>query len=160
MLDDEIIELTYVYIILWHLSRRMTKSTKWQVRPAKTQSSLFAVAWRNLVSLADAQADLSRCWAQRSFCWFCHAQAHFFSLRSWSWMTCILSFVTNAPINGFQRRVAALPQGIRQFRIVFQWLHWITPTKTYVVTFPSPPPQSRADMTIIWTGRFPHRYGC
>ena len=24
-----------------------------------------------------AQADLSLCWAHRSFCWFCHAAAHF-----------------------------------------------------------------------------------
>ena len=25
---------------------------------------------------ADVQADVSLCWAHRSFCWFCHALAH------------------------------------------------------------------------------------
>ena len=29
------------------------------------------------LDLADAQADLSLRWAHRSFCWFCHAVAHF-----------------------------------------------------------------------------------
>ena len=51
------------------------------------QSSL--PSWRKLGSLgtpwalsedwsdwADAQADLSLCWAHRSICWFCHAAAH------------------------------------------------------------------------------------
>ena len=49
-------------------------------------------AWRNLCSLAkhrapiedwsdwvDAQADLSLRWAHKSFCWFCHVGADFFS---------------------------------------------------------------------------------
>ena len=41
----------------WYImNRRMTKPTKWHVRPAKTQISLIIVftarAWRNLVSLA------------------------------------------------------------------------------------------------------------
>ena len=29
---------------------------------------------------ADSQADLSLCWAHRSFCWFCHGAAHFMSV--------------------------------------------------------------------------------
>ena len=33
----------------------------------------------------DAQADLSHCWAHRSFCWFCHAQTHI----------CIAPFICN-----------------------------------------------------------------
>ena len=28
---------------------------------------------KTLIRLADAQADLSLCWAQMSFCWFSHA---------------------------------------------------------------------------------------
>ena len=32
---------------------------------------------RLLSNWADAQADLSLRWAQRSFCWFCHAAANF-----------------------------------------------------------------------------------
>ena len=43
-----------------------------------------ASSWRSIGSLAthkvhseDAQADLSLHWAHRSFCWFCHAVAHF-----------------------------------------------------------------------------------
>ena len=31
---------------------------------------------------AGAQADLSLCWAHRSFCWFCHVQAHIIILMS------------------------------------------------------------------------------
>ena len=80
------------------MSRRMTKPTKWFVLPAMSQISLgfrpvwsvFAVrlkkhwvfsyplsAQRRLWSdLADAKTDLSLCWAHRSFCWFCRAQAH------------------------------------------------------------------------------------
>ena len=73
-------------------------TTKWHVRPAKTQISLgirpvwsvLAVrmkkqwvlcyplsALRRLGSdWADAQADPSLRWAQRSFCWFCREAAH------------------------------------------------------------------------------------
>ena len=31
----------------------------------------------DLSDWADAQADLSLRWTQRSFCWFCHEAAHF-----------------------------------------------------------------------------------
>ena len=79
------------------MSRVMLKSTKWTVRPVKTQISLgicpvwsvFAVRmkhwvlgypkstqWRVWSDRADAQADLSLRWAQRSFCWFGHEAAH------------------------------------------------------------------------------------
>ena len=82
------------------MSRLMTKPTKWHVRPAKTQISLgirqvwsesLLSAWRKLGSLAthwahsedwsdwaDAQADLSLRWVQRSFCWFCHEAAQMY----------------------------------------------------------------------------------
>ena len=68
-----------------HLSRLVTKPTKWPLRPVKTQISLrihpvrsetSLSAWRNIGSLAthwghckdcsdwvDAQADLNLCWA-------------------------------------------------------------------------------------------------
>ena len=83
------------------LSHSMTKPTKWPVQPTKTKISLgvrpvwvwsesLLSAWRNLGSLATnwahseewsdwvgAQADQSLHWAHRSFCWFCHAAAHF-----------------------------------------------------------------------------------
>ena len=38
--------------------------------PLSTQRGLWS-EWMN------AQADLSLCWAYLSFCWFCHAVAHF-----------------------------------------------------------------------------------
>ena len=65
------------------MSHRMTKPTKWPVRQRRLrsawasaqsdQSSLFA--WRWTGSLADAQANLSLCWAHMPFWWFCHATA-------------------------------------------------------------------------------------
>ena len=51
-----------------HMSQRMTKPTKWHVRPAKTQISLAI--------RADAQADQRLHWAHMPFGWFCHALAH------------------------------------------------------------------------------------
>ena len=91
----------YVCLAPAHLSRLMTKPTKWHVRPAKTQIGLgirpvslirvFAVrmmkAWtlsyplgaqRRLWShWADAQTDLSLRWANMQFSWFCHDAALF-----------------------------------------------------------------------------------
>ena len=89
----------------WKLSHGMTKPTKWSVRPVKTQISLGIPpslirvstvrlkqnwvlsyplsAQRRLWSdWSDAQADLSLRWAQKSFCWFCHAVAQ--NASSWS----------------------------------------------------------------------------
>ena len=76
----------------------MTKSTKWHVRPAKTQISQgirrvwsepsLCAQWvakdprflradsGDWSDWADAQADLSLCWAHMSFCWVCHEVAH------------------------------------------------------------------------------------
>ena len=74
-----------------NMSRLMTKSTKWYVRPAKTQISLvirlvrsessLSAAWilsyplsaprRLWLDWADVQADLSLRWAHMEFCWFC-----------------------------------------------------------------------------------------
>ena len=78
-----------------YISRLMTKPTKWPERRAKIQISLgirpvFAVSsigsqgpklslceqQRLWSDWADAQADLSLCWAHRAFCWFCHEAAH------------------------------------------------------------------------------------
>ena len=82
-----------------HLSRLVTKPTKWSVCPAKTQISLGIHpvwsessqcteegSWGANVSScrqqrlwsdwSDAQADLSFCWAHMSFCWLCHEAAH------------------------------------------------------------------------------------
>ena len=80
--------------LIWkrNMSRRMTKLTKWPVRPAKTQISLgirplwsesSLSAWRNIGPLTTYwvhsgnsdqswQADLSLCWAHIIF-WFCVA---------------------------------------------------------------------------------------
>ena len=85
-----------------NMSCRMTKLTKWHVRPLKTQISRSILpvwsqsslsAWRKLGSLAthwahsedwsdwmDAQADLSLCWAHMSVCWLCQKAAHMFFL--------------------------------------------------------------------------------
>ena len=84
-----------------HMSHSRTKPTKWPVRPAKTQISqgihpVWSESSMSVLRIAkdlwllhadsedsdqtgriDAQADLSLCWAHRSFCWFCHEAAHF-----------------------------------------------------------------------------------
>ena len=89
----------YFFGWLHYLSHRMTKPTKWHVRPVKTQISLgirpvwsvFAVRmkkywvlsyplraqWRLWSDWANAQADLSLHCAQ-SFSWFCHEVSHLF----------------------------------------------------------------------------------
>ena len=77
------------------------KTNKMSVRPAKTQISLgirpvwsvmavhmkkawvlsypLSTQWRLWSDWADAQADLSLCWAYiHSFCWFCHVAAQMF----------------------------------------------------------------------------------
>ena len=75
-----------------HLSRNMTKPIKWHP-PSLIKA--FAVrmkkAWvllsyplstqRRLIRLGDVQADLSLCWAHRSFCWFCHGSSHLVQRR-------------------------------------------------------------------------------
>ena len=72
--------------------------TKWSVHPVWSESSLCA-QWvakdpgffhadsEGWSDWADAQADLSLCWAHRSFCWLCHAAAHFFSSYIWPLLT-------------------------------------------------------------------------
>ena len=64
------------------LSRLMTKPTKWDMRPAKTQISLgICPVWSHLAHCEDwsdwvnAQSDQSSPGAQ-SFCWFCNEAAH------------------------------------------------------------------------------------
>ena len=96
-------QLVYINLKGKHLRRNMTKSTKWLVRPAKTQiglgirpvwsESLLCAQWvakgpsflhslsgqqRLWSDWGDAQADLSLRWAHMPFCWFCHVAAHLF----------------------------------------------------------------------------------
>ena len=85
---------------VYQMSRSMTKPTKWPVCPAKTRISLdLSPVWsesslctqsmaknprffhadiEDWSDWADAQADLSRCWAHRSFCYFFHAVAQMY----------------------------------------------------------------------------------
>ena len=64
---------TCTHIFCKKMSRLMTKLTKWHVHPAKTQiSPSIRPVWS---VFADAQADLSLCWANMPFCWFCHEEA-------------------------------------------------------------------------------------
>ena len=82
-------------ISLFKMSRDVTKSTNWPVRPAKTQIrlggwSVFAVRsmgsqgfficgqGRPWLDWADSQAYLSLRWAHTPFCWFCHDAAHYY----------------------------------------------------------------------------------
>ena len=81
-----------------YMSHLMTKSTKWLcaqqrlktslgIRPVWSES-LLCTQWvakdpsflhadsKDSSDWADAQADLSLCWAHMQFCWFCHAAAH------------------------------------------------------------------------------------
>ena len=114
---DQIIATSFCSDILWEImgmhwlfrttlfsaingdmSRQVTKPTKWQVHPAKTQirlgicpvwsESLLGAQWgakdpsfiqadsKDWSDWADAQADLSLRWAHMPFCWFCHEAAH------------------------------------------------------------------------------------
>ena len=79
------------------MSCPMTKPTKWPLCQTQTQISLgirpvwsvftvrikkhwvlnypLSTLWRLWSDWANAQADLSLCWTQRSFCWFCHEAA-------------------------------------------------------------------------------------
>ena len=87
----------------------MTKSTKWPVRPAKTQIRLLGFRsmcssmcswgsklsscgqWRHWLDWVDAQADLSLRWAHKSFCSFCRAAAQIWFM---DWLLCFgVSFV-------------------------------------------------------------------
>ena len=85
----------------YKMSHNITKWTKWAVRPANTQISLgirpvwsessLCAQWvakdprflhansEDWSDWADAKADLSLRWAQRSFSWFCHAAAQIWS---------------------------------------------------------------------------------
>ena len=79
-----------------HLSRLMTKPTKWNVRPTKSQISLrirpawsesSLSAWRKLGSLTtnwahSEDSDLSYRWEHMPFCWFWHEAAHLSQLRT------------------------------------------------------------------------------
>ena len=91
------------------LSRRMTKQTKWLVRPTKAQISLgihpvwsesSLSEWINIGPLttywahsenwsdwANAQADLILSWAHMSFCWFCLAAAQLLLLVAFGALT-------------------------------------------------------------------------
>ena len=97
----------------FYLSHSMTKPAKRPVHPAKTRVSLgirpvlsvvtvrmkkplvliypLSAQRRLRSALADAQADLSLCWAHRSFCWFFHAAAHF----SLGFPLCQFVFISN-----------------------------------------------------------------
>ena len=66
------------------MSQRMTKPTKWNMRPFWSESSLCAqwvakvprLLYVDTADWADAQADLSLRWAHLPCCWFCHALPH------------------------------------------------------------------------------------
>ena len=84
-----LVEPTWVQLV--DLSLNMTKSTKWHVRPAKTQISLgIRPAWsesslsalRKLGSLdtrwahSEDSDQTGRILGAQSLCWFCHVAAH------------------------------------------------------------------------------------
>ena len=94
-------QIIWAIISVVPMSRRMTKPIKWPVHPGKTQISLdicpvwpvFTVRMKKAWVLSypwvhsedwsdwvDAQADLSLCWAHRTFCWFCHEVSHIYNI--------------------------------------------------------------------------------
>ena len=87
-------------ILLYYLSQQITKQTKWHAYPANTQISLgihMKNAWvlsyplsaqQRLWSVwADAQADLSLCWAHMPFCCFYMRWFIFLHLRTYLILT-------------------------------------------------------------------------
>ena len=52
-----------------------------RIKKAWVLSYPMNAQWRLWSDWADAQADLSLCWAHMPFCWFCHDAAR----MSWSW---------------------------------------------------------------------------
>ena len=79
------------------LSHRITKQTKWPVRPAKSQISLgIRAVWsfvRSVGSWGLSYFVRPVCpgWAHRSFCLFCHVAAHLSINKTWQFLlyTCI-----------------------------------------------------------------------
>ena len=84
-------------LLIFNMSRNMTKPTKWHVHPAKTQISLgirpvwsvFSVCstgslgpklsscgQRRLISLGRCSGWSESSLGAQSFCWFCHKAAH------------------------------------------------------------------------------------
>ena len=81
-------------------SRYDWKIVDWDVKPQYNQPTFISIfcisesnfsfvvsyplsAQRSLWSdWTDAQADLSLCWAHVSFCWFCHAEAQMFPVKT------------------------------------------------------------------------------
>ena len=65
------------------MSRLMTKSTKWHVRPAKTQISLGSVQsdqslrcpHKEHLAHSESSGQTGRMLGAQSFCWFCHEVA-------------------------------------------------------------------------------------
>ena len=109
-------------ILHWEMQRfdLMTKPIKWHVCSVKTQISLgirpvWSESWlstlRKLGSVgthwahrlwsdwADAQADLSLCWAHLPFCSFCHEAAHLFFLCLYNMHPQVSTFQTCASLN-------------------------------------------------------------
>ena len=99
--DDRRLSMTFFaghLFVCPHLSRLMTKPTKWSLSPVKTQrlrlawasaqsdqslccalnTKLSSCGQRRLWSdLGHVQANLSLRWAHIPFCWLCHVAAHF-----------------------------------------------------------------------------------
>ena len=74
----------------WHLSRLVTKPTKWHVCPAKTQISL-GITWAHSEDSDQTGCMLRLIWVllgAQSLCWFCHETAHFCPAFRWGFEAC------------------------------------------------------------------------
>ena len=72
------------------------------MKKASVLSYPLSTQWILWSDRADAQADLSLHWAQRSFCWFCHEVAH----MQKQWASCMsfseLSFLQQQSVFGWR----------------------------------------------------------
>ena len=86
------------YSILNHILRDQLQLHSFDIRAASWQNKQNGMcaqrrlisAWasaQSLISLVDAQADLSVRWALMPFCWFCHEAAHLPVLHTCTWTT-------------------------------------------------------------------------
>ena len=55
---------------------RSARALAFHLKKAWVLSYPLSAQWRLWSDLADAQDDQSLCWAHRSLCWFCRAEAH------------------------------------------------------------------------------------
>ena len=104
-------------------------------------SFLLSAERRLWLDCADAQADLSLRWAHRSFCLFCHAPAHVFSVEKHTYLT--KTGMTSFKLKSWQKCFNYSPWSLEK-QIRKGWLrkmdtsNFVSATVTYGTGIPFP----------------------